>query len=132
MSDVVRALTRKNSLRAVLREFSLAQIEKLMDDVQDIHEELLQDKLAEQAATEKRQKKIIELKALMVQEGIDPQEIFEGASPITVKKPVQPKFRLIDSDTGRALEWSGRGRTPLWMVDYELKGGNRDNLLINN
>ena len=130
MSDVVRAITRKNSLRAVLRELSLVQIEKLMNDVSEIHKELFEEKQAVQAAEEKRQRKIIELKALMLQEGIDPSDIVLGFSSTPIKKLVKPKYRHVDSN-GTVLEWTGRGRTPLWIIEYESNGGNRDNLLIN-
>ncbi len=40
---------------------------------------------------------------------------------------VAPKYR---SKTDKSLTWTGRGRTPLWVQDYEKKGGNRDDLLI--
>jgi DNA-binding protein H-NS len=129
MSDVVRAITRKNSLRAVLRELSLVQIEKLMSDVSEIHQELFEEKQAAQAAEEKRQRKIIELKALMLQEGIDPSDIAPGFSSTPMKKPVKPKYRHVDSN-GAVLEWTGRGRTPLWVIEYESNGGNRDSLLL--
>ena len=129
MSDVVRAITRKNSLRAILREFSLAQIEKLINDVAEIHQELFEEKQAERAAEEKRQRKIIELKALMLQEGIEPADIVQGLPSNPMKKSVKPKYRHIDS-IGNLLEWTGLGRTPLWVTEYEAKGGNRDSLLI--
>ena len=129
MADVVRAMTRKNSLRAILREFSVMQIEKLIKDMTEIYQDLKRQRQAEIADEENRQKKIIELKALMLQEGIHPDEIIEGASA-PVKKTVRPKFRLIDSYSGKVQEWSGRGRTPIWMVTYELNGGHRNNLLI--
>lgn len=129
MSDMIRALTRKNSLRAILRELSLEQIEKLMSDVKEIYEDIYSEKQAEQAAEEARQQKIIQLKALMVEAGIDLSEIVQGGAP-SKKRAVKPKYRLIDSQTGRSLEWTGRGRTPLWVSEFEAKGVNRDALLI--
>ena len=129
MSDIVRTLTRKNSLRAVLRELSLEQIEKLLNDVNEIYQDIYSEKQAEQAAEEARQKKIIQLKALMLEAGIDPSEIVEGGVP-SVKKAVKPKYRLTDSQTGKILEWTGRGRTPVWITEYEATGGSREELLI--
>ena len=129
MSDMIRALTRKNSLRAILRELSLEQIEKLMGDVKEIYQDIYSEKQAEQAAEEVRQKKIIQLKALIVEAGIDLSEIVQGSGPSKMRA-VKPKYRLIDSQMGRTLEWTGRGRTPLWVSEYEAKGGNREELLI--
>lgn len=43
----------------------------------------------------------------------------------TSKKPIAPKYRLGDST------WSGRGKSPKWMVEYLKSGGLKDNLLIN-
>ena len=129
MSDMIRALTRKNSLRSILRELSLEQIEKLMSDVKEIYDDIYSEKQAEQAAEEARQQKIIQLKALMAEAGIDLNEIVQNGVPST-KRAVKPKYRLIDSQTGKTLEWTGRGRTPVWVSEYEAKGGNREELLI--
>lgn len=129
MVDVIRILTRKNSLRTVLRELSLVQIEKIITDLDEIYKDILNDKQAEAAAEEARQRKIIELKALMLEAGIAPQEIINDVS-FKEKKIVKSKYRLIDSQTGKKLEWTGRGRTPVWIIDYENKGGSRESLLI--
>ena len=126
---MIRALTRKNSLRSILRELSLEQIEKLMSDVKGIYDDIYSEKQAEQAAEEARQQKIIQLKALMAEAGIDLNEIVQNGVPST-KRVVKPKYRLIDSQTGKTLEWTGRGRTPVWVSEYEAKGGNREELLI--
>lgn len=44
------------------------------------------------------------------------------------KKTVAPaKFRHPENS---AVTWTGRGRTPKWVVDHEAQGGSRDDLLI--
>ena len=129
MSEIIRALTRKNSLRAVLRELSLEQIEKLMSDVNEIYQDIYSEKQAEQAAEAARQQKIIQLKALITEAGIDLSDIVQGGAA-TIKRAVKPKYRLIDSQTGKMLEWTGRGRAPAWVTEYEAKGGSREALLI--
>ena len=129
MSEIAKTLTRKNSLRSVLRQLSLEQIEKLMNDVKEIYEDIYSEKLDEQAAEEARQQKIIQLKAMMLEAGIDPSEIVESGVP-SVKKSVKPKYRLIDSQTGKMQAWTGRGRTPVWVMEYEAEGGSREELLI--
>ena len=42
-------------------------------------------------------------------------------------KKVPPKYR---NKSDPELTWTGRGRTPLWVVEFEKKGGKRDALLI--
>lgn len=42
-------------------------------------------------------------------------------------RKVPPKYRHPDDKT---LTWTGRGRTPLWMVEFEKQGKARDEFLI--
>ena len=38
-----------------------------------------------------------------------------------------PKYRHPENPS---LTWTGRGRTPKWVVDHEAQGGSRDDMLI--
>ncbi|NLD67768.1 MAG: H-NS histone family protein [Limnobacter sp.] len=49
-----------------------------------------------------------------------------GRGTKTVRKPVPPKYR--DPETGAT--WSGRGRTPRWIVDAEQSGKDRSSFAI--
>lgn len=40
---------------------------------------------------------------------------------------IAPKYR---SKSDKSVTWTGRGRTPLWVQEYEKSGGKRDDLLI--
>ena len=40
------------------------------------------------------------------------------------KKPVPPKFKHGE------LTWTGRGRTPKWIIEYELNGGKKSDLEV--
>lgn len=44
----------------------------------------------------------------------------------TVKKPIPPKYRNPETDA----TWSGRGKTPRWIVDAEAAGTPREKFLI--
>lgn len=48
-----------------------------------------------------------------------------GKTVNTPAKTVAAKFRSADGNT-----WSGRGKAPRWLVDYEKNGGSRENLRI--
>ncbi len=125
--EIFKVLTRKNSLRAVLRSLDYDQIEKLTDDILHIRDELEAEKRKEAEAEEARRAKIEEVRKMMVEAGIQMDELAGVAVP---KKQVKPKYRHIEQNTGKALEWSGRGRTPIWIREYEERGGNRADLEI--
>ena len=128
MHEVRHILTRKTTLRVILREMNLVQISKLISDINDIYEDMFNEMCSIELADQDKQKKIIQIKAMIVEAGIDMSELVDN----TTKKriPVKSKYRLVEDKTGRTFEWTGRGRKPLWMVEYELNGGQRDDLLI--
>lgn len=128
MRDVIGMLTRKSTLKSILHEMSLSQISKLMSDINDIYDEMFNEISALEIAEQEKERKIIQLKAMIVEAGIDISELIGNG--VTKRKPVKSKYRLVDHITGRSFEWTGRGRSPLWMVEYETKGGCRDDLLI--
>ncbi|WP_022654051.1 H-NS histone family protein [Aquaspirillum serpens] len=43
------------------------------------------------------------------------------------RAPVKPKYH---HPTDPSVTWTGRGRSPLWMVQWEEQGRSRDDLLI--
>lgn len=50
-----------------------------------------------------------------------------GTSSGRKKTVVNAKYRHPEN---AALTWTGRGRTPKWVVEHEAQGGSRDDLLI--
>ncbi|MBV0934913.1 H-NS histone family protein [Marinobacterium sp. A346] len=106
------------------------QIEKLLADVTAIYDELKEEKRAQAEAEEAHRQKIQSLIALMNEEGITPEDILGSTGTTKPTRQVKPKYRRIDNATGKALEWSGRGRTPKWITEHEEKGGSRDDFLI--
>ncbi len=62
--------------------------------------------------------------------GLQPSDFHFADAPTRVRVfkargPVAAKYAGPNGVT-----WSGRGRTPLWIVAYEKKGGSRDDFLI--
>lgn len=49
-----------------------------------------------------------------------------GVSGRSKKSVVTAKYRHPEN---ASLTWTGRGRTPRWVVEYEAQGGSRDDLL---
>lgn len=54
-------------------------------------------------------------------------EAIIGVSSGRKKTVAAAKYRHPEN---AALTWTGRGRTPKWVVDHEAQGGSRDDLLI--
>ena len=131
MNEITKVLTRKNSLRSALKELNLDQIEKLISDLNDIYADIEEEKKVEAAAELARLEKIKSIRDLINDAGIDIDEL-QGITSNSMRKKVEPKYRLIESYTGKTLEWSGRGRTPTWVSEYESRGGKREDLLIVN
>ncbi|MCP1676366.1 DNA-binding protein H-NS [Natronocella acetinitrilica] len=69
-----------------------------------------------------------ELKNIAERFGITVQDLVAGAAGVkTAKKPAQVKFRHPDDPS---KGWSGRGRKPSWIKEWEQKGRSLDALKV--
>ena len=67
-----------------------------------------------------------ELEAKARELGVSLEAVMGGGKGL--KKTVAPaKYQHPEN---AALTWTGRGRTPKWVVEHEAQGGSRDGLLI--
>lgn len=67
-----------------------------------------------------------ELEAKARELGVSLEAVMGGSKGS--KKTVAPaKYRHPEN---ASLTWTGRGRTPKWVVEHEAQGGSRDDLLI--
>ncbi|WP_286239775.1 H-NS histone family protein [Neptuniibacter halophilus] len=130
MSDFIKTLTRKNSLRKQCQELSVAELEKVIADLTSIAEDKKAEEEALLAAEQEKADKIEAIRQSMLDAGIEIDDLMgligETATP---KKKVQPKYRITD-DEGTVHEWSGRGRTPLAFQAYFDKGFTKEDCLI--
>ncbi len=106
-----------------------------MDNLEDIQKQIAElQKKAKDLVETRRQPIIEKMKQDIKSYGITASELgFKGtrgrkpSAPTNTqveKKPVEPKYRL-DEKT-----WSGRGKSPKWMVDFLSSGGDKKSLLI--
>lgn len=117
MSDFVKVLTRKNSLRKQCQDLSVSDVEKIVADLGEILEERHAEEAEKQVAEQQRMKKIDEIRKIMLKAGIgldDLKAIKDAEGP---RRKVEAKYRIKDS-SGKIHEWSGRGRTPVAFNDY--------------
>ncbi|WP_027859492.1 H-NS histone family protein [Marinobacterium jannaschii] len=128
MSDFVKTLTRKNSLRKQCQTLSLAELEKVIGDLTEIVDEKRAEEEAREAAEQEKVSKIEEIRLSMLEAGINMDDLV-GSAELTPRKKVQPKYRIVD-DEGETHEWSGRGRTPVAFQQFFAKGNSKEDCLI--
>lgn len=128
MSDFLKTLTRKNSLRKQCADLSVEEIEKVLADLKEIADDKRAEEEAAEAARQAREEKIDVIRQTMKDAGIDLEDLL-GAIDVAPKKKVQPKYRITD-DEGVTHEWSGRGRTPVAFQKFFDKGNAKEDCLI--
>ncbi len=121
MTDIVKILTRKNSLRKQCQDLSITDIEKIIIDLTDILKEKEISELERVEADREKNAKIDMIRKTMQEAGIGFDDIKDLVAT-TTKKKVEAKYRIIDVN-GETHEWSGRGRTPLAFQEYFDKQG---------
>lgn len=115
MTDFVRILTRKNSLRKQCQELSIDELTKIIADLTDILEEHQAVEKERSEAEQLKAQKIEAIRKAMEDSGIGFEDLKELV-PVTPKKKVQAKYRVVVD--GVTHEWSGRGRTPVVFQQY--------------
>ncbi len=132
MSDVLNVLTRKTSLRKASRELSLAEMEKLAENLAELIEERKEAEVALLAEQKEKLAKLESLKKEILSSGIDLADLvesFEGAAPTKKKGSVKPKYEIKDAN-GELHQWTGRGRTPKVFQEFFNQGGTKEQCLI--
>lgn len=132
MTDIVNVLTRKTSLRKACKELSLAEMEKLAENLSELIEESKEAEEARLAEQKERLEKLESIKREMETAGIaisDLKQVMEGAAPKKKTGTVKPKYQVKDSE-GKVHQWTGRGRTPKVFQAYFDQGGTKEDCLI--
>jgi DNA-binding protein H-NS len=123
MSDFIKTLLRKNSLRKQCQSVGVDEIEKVIADLTDI----LEERRAEEAALlEQNRAKLEAIEAIqqkMREAGIALEELtgITSSAPKS-RKEVKAKYKITDA-SGQTHEWTGRGRTPTVFADYMASRG---------
>lgn len=119
MTDFIKILTRKNSLRKQCQELSLAEIDKVIADLNDIRAEIEEAAQRQEEMERAKRQQVEEIQRLMKEAGIGLDELKDTIEPVA-RKSVKAKYVIVD-DEGREHSWSGRGRTPIAFRDYMEK-----------
>lgn len=111
----------------------LQEIEKLsLEDALQL--DIALKSVIEKRRSQTRRQAVSQINELMNNIGLSREELLkmlDGGQnrPVSSRATVRPKY-ADPNDPNKT--WTGRGRAPLWVVEYENQGGKRDDLLIPN
>ncbi|ERH26152.1 putative DNA-binding protein H-NS [Aggregatibacter sp. oral taxon 458 str. W10330] len=120
MSEVLKVLSNIRSLRLATRDFSVEQLENLLEKIETLVSEKKVELAKAQEEENARQERIVKYKELLEKEGISRQElaeilgldVSEKVSGVSKKRSSRPaKYQYVD-ENGVTKTWTGQGRTP--------------------
>lgn len=120
MSEVLKVLSNIRSLRLATRDFSVEQLENLLEKIETLVSEKKVELEKAQEEENARQERIAKYKELLEKEGISRQElaeilgldVSEKVSGVSKKRSARPaKYQYVD-ENGVTKTWTGQGRTP--------------------
>jgi len=120
MSEVLKVLSNIRSLRLATRDFSVEQLENLLEKIETLVSEKRVELAKAQEEENARQERIAKYKELLEKEGISRQElaeilgldVSEKVSGVSKKRSTRPaKYQYVD-ENGVTKTWTGQGRTP--------------------
>lgn len=115
MSESLKILNNIRTLRAQSREFSLENLEEMLEKLTTVVEDRRQEEVTFRKDKEERQAKLEAFRQQLLEDGIDPAELLSGLSssskPKSSREPRPAKYKYID-ENGHEKSWTGQGRTP--------------------
>ena len=117
MSNDLRSLNNYHTLRAQARKTPLDLLEEMLAKLSAVVEEHREAQSSVRKFQEEKQVRLEAIRAQLLEDGIDPQELLNGFSPKkeTLSKSVRmiraAKYKYTD-DQGNDKTWTGQGRTP--------------------
>lgn len=115
MSESLKILNNIRTLRAQSREFSLENLEEMLEKLTTVVEDRRQEEVTFLKDKEERQAKLEAFRQQLLEDGIDPAELLSGLSssskPKSSREPQPAKYKYID-ENGDEKFWTGQGRTP--------------------
>ncbi|KAA5950044.1 MULTISPECIES: H-NS family nucleoid-associated regulatory protein [unclassified Pantoea] len=125
MSESFKSLNNYRTLRAQARETPLELLEEMLAKLSTVVEEHREEQVSVRKGQEEKQAKLEAIKAKLIEDGIDPEELINGLSKISQVRKTQrarpAKYKYIDQN-GKEQTWTGQGRTPKVISDYIANG----------
>ncbi len=119
-------------LRAAAREIGYEEMEEIREKLNAIVDDMREEQQTRSAQEAERLAKLEKYRQLLLQDGIDPNELANAET--TAKKKVRraprpARYRYTDAD-GNEKTWTGQGRTPAAMAEAFKNGKSIDDFLI--
>ncbi|HFU3392094.1 TPA: H-NS family nucleoid-associated regulatory protein [Escherichia coli] len=133
MSESLKILNNIRTLRAQSREFSLENLEEMLEKLTTVVEDRRQEEVTFLKDKEERQAKLEAFRQQLLEDGIDPAELLSGLSssskPKSSREPRPAKYKYID-ENGDEKFWTGQGRTPKVITAAIESGKNLEDFAI--
>ncbi|ORM71094.1 H-NS family nucleoid-associated regulatory protein [Pantoea rwandensis] len=132
MSDSLKALNNIRTLRAQAREIQLSELEEMLEKFSVVVSERREESTANEAAVREKEEKLAKYRDLLLQDGIDPNELLgalsSGGKPRAKRAPRPAKYKYIED--GQEKHWTGQGRTPAVIKTAIDSGKSLEDFLI--
>lgn len=127
MSDTLNSLNNIRTLRANARELDLAALEEMLEKLSVVVSERREEAQASEAANREKAEKLAKYRELLLQEGIDPNELLNGMPTApAVKKNARLVLLNISTPTKMVRLSSGLARAvPHLLLNLPLMQVNR-------
>lgn len=133
MIDALKSLNNIRTLRAQAREVTLSELEEVFEKLTAVVEERRHENSAAEAAAKEKAEKLAKYRDLLLQDGIDPEELLGSATSdgkVKAKRAPRPaKYKYTD-ENGQEKFWTGQGRTPSTIKTAVEGGKSLDEFLI--
>ncbi|EOC0011589.1 H-NS family nucleoid-associated regulatory protein [Cronobacter turicensis] len=131
MSDTLKSLSNIRTMRAHARELSLETLTEILEKLSAVVDERKKEEESNAESVREHNEKLEKFRAMMLEDGIDPQELLDTQGVKTRKeRAARPaKYKYLD-ENGIEKTWTGQGRTPA-VIKAQLDAGKTlDDFLI--
>jgi DNA-binding protein H-NS len=130
MNDFLRIITHARRFKSALKELGLEQLEEVKIKLQKIIDDRIAEEKAAQVENAERNEKIRKIREMLLTEGIEPDELLDGASERQGRRAMrQPKYEIWN-EAGEHVTWTGQGRMPNVFKSRIESGESLDTFLI--
>lgn len=136
MSNALQTLNNIRTLRAQARETSLEQLEDMLAKLTTVIDEFREEQASVIKEREAKQAKLEAIRAQLLEDGIDPQELLNGLSSKhkvkakSTREARPAKYKYTD-EQGNEKTWTGQGRTPKAIANAIANGKNLEDFKLN-